>query len=124
MVRFSLKKQAKSFKAAFRGSKQLIHEHNAYIHAFVAVCVIFAGFVFQVSSDEWISIIVAIGLVFTAELFNTAIEKLVDFISPEYNKKAGKIKDIAASAVLCSAMTAAIIGGIIFFPKIFTLFFT
>jgi diacylglycerol kinase len=67
---------------------------------------------------EWALAVFAIGLVLTAELFNTAVESLVDMISPDYSQKAGFTKDVAAGAVLIAAVVSAIIGCIIFIPKI------
>ena len=80
--------------------------------------VIALGFLLNVSNFEWCLLIFAIGIVFTAELFNTAIEFLTDMISPGYDEKAGKVKDIAAAGVLIAAITSAIIGFIVFVPQL------
>lgn len=77
-----------------------------------------AGFIFQISTTEWILQLLAIGLVMTAEALNTAIEKLTDYIQPEYDKKIGFIKDIAAGAPAIAAIIAVIIGVLIYLPKI------
>lgn len=82
------------------------------------VLVIISGFIFKISITEWIICIVLFGLVITAELINTAIETTVDIVMPEKNEKAKLAKDLAAGAVLVSAITSAIIGIIIFLPKI------
>ena len=82
------------------------------------VLVIISGFIFKISITEWIICIVLFGLVITAELINTAIETTVDIVMPEKNEKAKLAKDIAAGAVLVSAITSAIIGIIIFLPRI------
>lgn len=82
------------------------------------VLVIISGFIFKISITEWIICIVLFGLVITAELINTAIETTVDIVMPEKNEKAKLAKDIAAGAVLVSAIASAIIGIIIFLPKI------
>lgn len=114
-----VKKCVQSFQHAFKGLFFLFKDQqNAWIHLFAAVGVIVAGFFFRLSTTEWILVVFAIGFVFSAELFNSAIEEIVNLISPEYNKKAGLVKDLAAAAVLISAITAAIIGLIIFIPKI------
>ncbi len=76
------------------------------------------GFLLKINTFEWLIVIVVISLVLAAETFNTAIEYLVDMVSPEENKTAGKIKDIAAGAVLITAIGALITGIIIFLPKI------
>lgn len=94
-------------------------QHNAWIHLAAALLVIFAGFYFSISEIEWIAVTLAIGFVFSAEAFNTSIEWLVDKISPEYDPVAGKIKDVAAGAVLIAAIAAAVTGIIVFYPKIF-----
>ena len=72
--------------------------------------------VLGITRMEWMIIILCIGVVIAAELFNTAIEKLVDLVSPQQHPVAGQVKDIAAGAVLVCAATAAIIGLIVFIP--------
>lgn len=120
--KFSVKKRAKSFTYAFKGIKLLMRQHNAWIHLAATVLVIAAGFYFQLKPGRWRAVIIAIGMVWTAEAFNTAIEYLVDLVSPEKNETAGKVKDIAAGAVLIAAITAAIIGCVVFIPEIISLF--
>lgn len=121
--RFSLKKRLCSFKYAFQGIGYLFrNEHNAWIHLFVAVCVITAGFLLRVNIGEWIAIIFAIGMVLVAEAFNTAIEALSDAISPNYNQLIKRAKDVAAGGVLLAVIAAVVIGLIIFIPKLAALF--
>ena len=84
--------------------------------------VIVAGFIFKISVMEWIVCLILFALVISLELINTAIETTVDIAMPEINEKAKYAKDIAAGAVLFSAIIAAIVGLIIFLPKIITLF--
>lgn len=116
---FTLKKRLRSFKFAFNGIKLLIrNEHNAWIHCFAAICVTIAGFYFNISSTEWIAVIFAIGTVLAAEAVNSSIEAFADLVSPEYNDAIKKTKDLAAGAVLILAISAAIVGIIIFVPKI------
>lgn len=104
---------------AFRGIYLLFKgEANAWIHLAAAVGVVIAGIVYHITNTEWLFITFAIGCVFSAELFNSAIETLVDKVSPEQHPVAGKVKDLAAGAVLLAAITAAVIGLIIFLPKI------
>ncbi len=118
MEKFSFRKRAKSFGYAGKGLKSFItKEHNAWIHSAATILVILAGIILHISIHEWIIIIICIGGVFSAEAFNTAIERLVNLVSPDYNKTAGDVKDIAAGAVLIWAIAAAIIGMIIFVPK-------
>ncbi len=119
---FTLKNRLNSFVYAIRGIKQVVaSQHNAWVHIALAFVAIALGFVFKINTIEWIAIVLSIGLVLAAEVFNSAIETLVDLVSPAYNEKAGKIKDMAAGAVLITAITAAIIGMIIFIPKIINL---
>ena len=94
-------------------------QHNAWIHFMAALLVIFLSFWFKISGMEWMFVILAIGLVFMAELTNTAMETMIDIVSPEKQEKAGRVKDLAAGSVLVAAITALIIGLIIFIPKIF-----
>lgn len=114
-----MKRRIRSFLYAFRGIYFLFREQpNAWIHLVAAIGVIIAGFLCHLSTIEWGLVIFAIGLVFSAELFNSAIEGIVNKVSPEFNPLAGKIKDLAAGAVLVAAITAAIIGVVIFLPKL------
>lgn len=117
---FSLKKRLRSFVYAFNGIRLLIrHEPNARIHCLAAVCVVLLGGIFRLSSSEWICIILTIGLVFAAEAINSSIEALADKVSPEYDEAIRRTKDLAAGAVLILAIAAAIVGLIIFIPKLF-----
>lgn len=117
---FLLRKRLLSFTFAFKGIKYLVKtQHNFRIHIVAAIGVIIAGFYFDISTIEWILICLTIGGVLTAEALNSAIELIVDKISPEFNKTAGLIKDVAAGAVLIFALVAAITGALIFIPKIF-----
>ena len=108
-----------SFAYAFSGIWQVVkHEANFKIHILAAVVVIILSIVLQISKIEWLVVILTIGVVMSAEIFNSAIEKLVDVAYPEQNKKAGLIKDMSAGAILILAIAAAVIGFIIFIPKI------
>ncbi len=116
---FNLKRFLRGFIYAFRGIKQLlITQQNIRIHLLAAIVAVIMGFCFRISATEWMVIVILIGAVFAAEAFNTAIEFLVDKISPERDPMAGRIKDIAAAAVLIMAIAALIAGLIIFIPKI------
>lgn len=118
--KFSFQKRIKSFGYAFRGIRSFfLTTHNAWIQVGAGIAAISASFYFRISIVEWIAIVFCIGLVFTAEALNTAVEQYVDLVKPEYDPKAGNIKDIAAGAVLISAICAAIVGGLIFLPRIF-----
>ena len=117
-----LKKRLAGFQFAFEGIFEVIKsQSNFKIHLLAAFLAIFAGLYLKISSTEWCLIIGCIALVLSAETFNTAIEYLTDLVSPDYHILAKKTKDAAAGAVLLIAAGAAIIGFIIFLPKIFLL---
>lgn len=121
--RFSIKRLFKSFGYALNGIVMMLRsEQNAKVHTLAACCAIAAGFYFRLPSFEWILIVIAICSVFAAEIFNTSIETLSNKISPEYNESIKQVKDFAAGGVLITAIAAAIVGGIIFLPKIIALF--
>ena len=88
----------------------------------MTVLVIMAGVLFHISETEWIAVIFAIGLVLAAEAINSAIERLSDVVQPEKDERIRDVKDISAGAVLICAITAAIIGVIVFLPKLLMLF--
>jgi len=112
----------KGFKYAISGLKEaLITQVNFRFHIIATLIVVCAGLVMELSEMEWVMIIFCIGFVIVAELINTSIEYLVNLVSPEQNLLAGKVKDLAAGAVLIAAITAFVIGTIIFFPKVMLL---
>ncbi|HVV54493.1 MAG TPA: diacylglycerol kinase family protein [Mucilaginibacter sp.] len=109
----------RGFGYAFKGVSYAIKTQlNFRVHLFCALIAIGLGYTLHISTAEWLWVILATGLVLTAEAFNTALELLVDLVSPEYNKKAGHIKDMCAAAVLVTAVTALVIGLVIFLPKL------
>jgi diacylglycerol kinase (ATP) len=117
--KFSLTKRLKSFVYAINGIKTLVkEEHNSWIHLIAAGIVIIAAIYFKLNTYEWVAIIISIGVVFTTELVNTAIENIANFLTTENNSKIKIIKDLSAAAVLISALMCLIIGAIIFLPKI------
>lgn len=117
--RFSIRKRIKSFGYALNGLKILIsEEHNSRIHLIAAITAIILGFLLKISANEWLAVIFAIGMVVSFELINSAIEKLADFVSPDKNEIIKKTKDMAAAAVLVSAIAAGVIGMIVFLPKL------
>lgn len=121
--KFSVKKRLLSFKYAFSGIGFMIQtQHNTWIHIIATIIVVFLGVALKVSLTEWCLLIFAIGIVLSSELFNTSIEFLTDLLSPEYQKKAGIVKDIAAGVVLISAIASAIIGLIVFLPRVIHFF--
>ncbi len=115
-----MKNFLKGFKYAFEGILSgLKSERNLKIHFIVMILVIIFGIIYKISKIEWMICIILFSIVIAGELFNTAIETVVDMISLEKNDKAKKAKDVSAGAVLVLAIGSAIIGLIIFIPKIF-----
>ena len=120
----NLRQRIKSFQYAFRGIADLFQSQpNAKIHLVILILVIAVGIYFQLNLTEWICIIICSGMVLAGEATNTAIEYLTDLVSPDYHPLAGKAKDAAAAAVLLAAISAALVGVLIFLPKIVDLFF-
>ena len=109
----------KSVTYAFKGAVKLITtEHSVMVQFSLGILLTVAGFYFGISSTEWLFQTMAIGLVMSIEGLNTAVEKIADFIHPNYHERIGFIKDIAAGAVFFAAITAIIIGLIIYMPRI------
>jgi diacylglycerol kinase len=118
--KFSAHARLKSFAFAFKGLAFFFRtQHNAWIQLGTAAVAVALGFWLGISPNEWLWIIFSIGFVFAAELFNTAIETLADKVSPGYDEKIGKVKDLAAGGVLVASLSALMIGLIIFVPKFF-----
>lgn len=121
--KFSITARLASFRNAWRGVKVFAcQEHNAWIHGAMTVLVIAAGLFFRITTTEWIAVFFVIGLVFAAEAFNTAIERISDVVQPEKDDRIRDVKDISAGAVLICAIIAAITGTFIFLPKLISLF--
>ena len=114
-----MKKLINSFKYAVQGIfTSFKTEKNMKIHILIMLLVIIAGILLKISKLEWIICIILFSIVIAGELFNTAIETVVDMVMPDKNEKAKIAKDISAGAVLVLAIGAAIIGIMIFLPKI------
>jgi len=119
---FSWAARARSFGYAFRGVVTLLAtQHNAWLHAAATVAVVALGVALGVSRIEWALLILAIALVWTAEGLNTALEWLCDVAAPEYNPLVKKAKDVAAAAVLLAAIGSALIGLLVFGPRLLVL---
>ena len=119
---FSWAARARSFGYAFRGVVTLLAtQHNAWIHAAATVAVVALGAALGVSRLEWALLVFAIALVWTAEGLNTALEWLCDVAAPEYNPLVKKAKDVAAAAVLLAAIGSALIGLLVFGPRLLAL---
>lgn len=121
-IRRDSEKTLKSFKYGFDGIASAVRsERNMKIHIMIMILVIIAGFLLKITMGEWIACIILFGMVIAGELMNTAIELVVDIIMPYQHEKARRVKDIAAGSVLVSAIAAAVVGFIIFVPKIMAL---
>ena len=108
-----------SFSHAYEGIiSALYKERNMHVHMVMAVLVIAAGVIFKISYAEWLTCMIFIALVITAELINTSIEAVVDMITTKENDFAKVAKDTSAGAVLVVSLMAAFVGLIIFIPKI------
>jgi diacylglycerol kinase len=117
---FNTGKLMRSFGYAFKGIRSaVVTQQNFRIHLLAALLVVAGGVFARISAMEWGILAIAIFFVFAMELMNTAIEKLVDFMTPDYDERAGVIKDLSAAAVLVAAFAAVIAGLFIFLPKIF-----
>jgi len=113
----------RSVKFSLRGIWFLITtESSIKAQLFIILLISLAGFYFQINTNEWLMQTLAIGLVLVAESLNTGIEKLADFVHPEYHKKIGFIKDVSAGSSGIAAIISLIIAGIIYIPKITLLF--
>jgi len=116
---FEFIKRIQSFKFAFDGIWTMLKsQHNAWIHACITAAVVVAGVVFGVSPSEWCWLVLAIMAVWTAEALNTALEFLADAASPEFHPLVKHSKDVAAGAVLISAIGSVIIGILVLGPHI------
>lgn len=114
-----MKKIKNSFKYAIEGiCTSFKTERNMKIHIFIMILVIIAGIILKIDKLEWIICITLFAIVIAGELFNTSIETIVDMVMPEKNEKAKIAKDVSAGAVLVVAIGAAIIGLVIFVPRI------
>ena len=114
----------KSFTHALRGIVFLFNSQvNARIELIITGIVIIAGILFRISISEWLVILLCIALVLSLEGINTAIEIFADKLHPDFDKEIGKVKDVSAGAVLIASIVAAIIGFIIFAPRLLEFFF-
>lgn len=112
----------KSFKYAILGAYKLVTtEHSIMVQFSLGVLLSIAGFYFEITKTEWLFQTLAIGLVLSIEGLNTAVEKIADFIHPDFHSRIGFIKDIAAGAVFFAAVAALAIGCIIYIPIIMSL---
>jgi diacylglycerol kinase (ATP) len=116
---FQFTGRIRSFRYAIAGIIRMIRcQHNAWIHLAATLGVIIAGFLFQLSRSEWCWIVLAISIVWMAETLNTAFEFLADAASPNFHPVVRDAKDVAAGAVLLTAIASSVIGVIIFWPHL------
>jgi undecaprenol kinase/diacylglycerol kinase (ATP) len=109
----------KAFLYAFDGIIHFFsHDRNGRIHLAVSAWVVIGGFYFTFSIHEWMAVLLCIGLVISLEMLNHALEKLCDMVHPVFHPGIKIVKDVAAAAVFWSALMSAIIGLLIFVPKI------
>lgn len=109
----------KSIGFAIKGILILIKTENSIkTQIAISLLITICGFIFDISPTEWALQTISIGVVLTAEAINTAVEKIANFIHPDYNKNIGIIKDVAAGAVAFAAITAAIVSLLIYIPKL------
>lgn len=114
-----LKARLRSFRYAFAGLRVLLREErNARIHATITLLVVVAGVVLRISPMEWCLVLLCIGLVLAAEAFNSAIERMADYLTSERDDRIRDIKDLGAAAVLLCSTTAAVVGLVIFLPYV------
>jgi diacylglycerol kinase (ATP) len=117
---FSIRARVRSFRFALEGIAAFFQsEHNAWLHFMATVAVFTLATLVGVTKTEWLALVFAIAFVWVAEIFNTCIERIMDFISDQRHKEIKLIKDLAAGAVLIAAITALVVGAVVFIPKLF-----
>src|SRR5262245_10897712 len=117
---FSIRSRMRSFRFAMEGITSFFHrEHNAWLHFMATIAVFTLATLIGVTKTEWLALVFAIGFVWVAEMFNTCIERVMDFVSVHEHPEIKFIKDLAAGAVLTAALTALAIAGVVFIPKLF-----
>lgn len=118
-MRFSFMRTLHSFGHAGRGFLLFLKsEQNARLHLLALATVVLAGFVLRLEAWEWVAVVMASALVFTAEMLNTAMERLCDHVTPERHEAIKTVKDLAAGAVVVAALAAVVVAGIVFGPKL------
>ena len=119
-ILLSVTKTVRSFRYAWHGIGLVVrYENNTRVHGVASVAAVVLGVFLELDYLEWALVLMQIGLVWAAETFNTALEKLVDLVSPEYHPLAGKVKDIAAGAVLIVSLMSVVVGSIIFGSRMY-----
>lgn len=117
---FSIRSRIKSFRFAMDGIVSFFQrEHNAWLHFIATIAVFILAALVKVDKNELLALVFAIGFVWVAEMFNTCIERVMDFVSDQRHAEIKFIKDLAAGAVLTAALTALAVGAVVFIPKLF-----
>ena len=117
--KFSLQKRMRSFQYAVSGLRLIFKtDHNLWLHLVATIVVIILALSFRVTTTDAALLAIAIGMVWVAELFNTCIEKMMDFTSKEIHPSIKLIKDVSAGAVLTAAIISVVVGCFVFIPKI------
>jgi diacylglycerol kinase (ATP) len=117
---FSIRSRLRSFRFAWDGiASFFLRDHNAWLHFMATIAVCTTALLVGVTKTELLALVFAIGLVWMAEMFNTCIERVMDFVSEQKHPEIKFIKDLAAGAVLTAAVTALIIGAVVFIPKLY-----
>lgn len=117
---FSIRARVRSFRFALEGiASFFLREHNAWLHFIATIAVFTLAAVVGVSKLELLALVFAVGFVWVAEMFNTCIERVMDFVSIKQDAEIKFIKDLAAGAVLTAAITALAVGLVVFIPKLF-----
>jgi diacylglycerol kinase (ATP) len=114
---FSIRKRIASFGHAFCGISTLLRtQHNTWLHLAATAAALALGYLLAITRGEWLAVVAAIGLVWTAEALNTAVEFLADEVSLERRDLLGKAKDVGAAGVLFASVSALVVGLIVFVP--------
>jgi Diacylglycerol kinase len=117
---FSMRARMRSFRFAWEGIVSFFHrEHNAWLHFMATIAVFTVSALVGVTKNEMLALVFAIGFVWVAEMFNTCIERVMDYVSDQRHSDIKFIKDLAAGAVLTAAITAVAVAGVVFIPKLF-----
>jgi diacylglycerol kinase (ATP) len=117
---FSVRARIRSFRFAFDGIGAFFQrEHNAWLHFMATVSILTLSALVGIDKGELLALVIAIGFVWVAEMFNTCIEWVMDFVSEQRHSEIKFIKDLASGAVLMAALTAMAVGAIVFIPKFF-----
>jgi len=119
---FSLRARLKSIGHAFDGLRLMLRtQHNAWVHLTISLIVAAAGLILDLTTEAWLALILVMAIVWVAEAINTAFELLCDVASPDFHPLVKAAKDVAAAAVLLSAIAAIAIGTIVFLPRLLRL---